>query len=404
MFNFYEHEDFLRKIIIRFKKIIYNNYKYKNIIFNYPNSDKPKILMVNYAFVTGGGELFPILLANKLYSLGFPIYFFNCQYQYPENPQIIKLLNSGIPIINYIDNKENINMVLERYKIDIIHSHHMATDMLFAKRKNKQIKQIVSLHGSYELASNYRLQYILYYIKYINLFTYISKKNLQPFEKNNFKISTNKFTKVANAIEPKITNSINRSQLNIPNEAFVLCLASRAIKEKGWQEAINITIKLNELKNNIFHLLLIGDGEYLRYLKTLELPSYIHLLGFKTNVIDYYNISDLGIFPSYYEGESFPLSLLECLFAKTPVIASDIGEIKNIIEYEDKISGEIIPLDNNTINIDLYIERILFMVNNIDYYNQLKENTLFCVKRFDLNNVINDYIKLYLEINNYKSL
>lgn len=39
----------------------------------------------------------------------------------------------------------------------------------------------------------------------------------------------------------------------------------------------------------------------------------------------------MGLLPSRFSGESFPLVLIECLLSGRPAIASDLGEIRNIL-------------------------------------------------------------------------
>ena len=42
----------------------------------------------------------------------------------------------------------------------------------------------------------------------------------------------------------------------------------------------------------------------------------------------------MGLFPTRFEGETFPLFLLECFEAGLPVATTDIGEIPRIMEGE----------------------------------------------------------------------
>lgn len=78
------------------------------------------------------------------------------------------------------------------------------------------------------------------------------------------------------------------------------------------------------------HLLLLGDGPMYEKLKNVALPN-VHVLGFQPNVRDYFMASDMGLLPSRFSGESFPLVLIECLLSGRPAIASDLGEIRNIL-------------------------------------------------------------------------
>ena len=53
---------------------------------------------------------------------------------------------------------------------------------------------------------------------------------------------------------------------------FIFCLCTRAIPEKGWEEAIKATLEINALQHEMrkgkqAHLRLIGDGEYKQTLR-----------------------------------------------------------------------------------------------------------------------------------------
>jgi glycosyltransferase involved in cell wall biosynthesis len=56
--------------------------------------------------------------------------------------------------------------------------------------------------------------------------------------------------------------------------------------------------------------------------------------------------SDLLLFPSYYQNEAFPLTILEAMQAGVPVIASDNGAIAEIIE--DGKTGFVVPIHSVT--------------------------------------------------------
>ena len=137
----------------------------------------------------------------------------------------------------------------------------------------------------------------------------------------------------------EVLNPVPRASLGIPEQAFVLTLVSRAMHEKGWAEAISATTRAREISGLDIHLVLIGDGEAHDAAKAAGVPAYIHLEGFQPNTQDYFAAADLGILPSRFPGESFPLVIIECLNAGTPVLASDIGEIRYMLTNDQGIAG-----------------------------------------------------------------
>jgi glycosyltransferase involved in cell wall biosynthesis len=94
--------------------------------------------------------------------------------------------------------------------------------------------------------------------------------------------------------------------------------------------------------------LIIGKGPDLsgtkERIQQLELEKNIKLLGFISDkeLPAYYNAADFFILPSK-SGEGLPLVSLEAMACGLPIIATDVGGIKEIIE--DKY-GIIVPPDD----------------------------------------------------------
>lgn len=94
---------------------------------------------------------------------------------------------------------------------------------------------------------------------------------------------------------------------------------------------------LTALKNieiDNWELTLVGDGPNLNvikdYAKQLDLDKKIIFTGEKNNVIPYLEKSDVLLLISKSEG--LPISIIEGMRAKLPIIASDVGGIKELIE------------------------------------------------------------------------
>ncbi|PIE83162.1 MAG: hypothetical protein CSA09_03610 [Candidatus Contendobacter odensis] len=360
----------------------------------------PNLLMASFSFSTGGGEIFPIRLANELHQKGYGITFFNFNRE-PVNDNVRKMLSNDIPVFECTQNIGNLDQLLINFGIEIVHTHHASTEHFFAaymKKTKKLVKHVVTMHGMYETLEQVHADSNLpVIINNVDLWVYIADKNLELFKAKGYDVK-NKFIKIGNGMAlPKI-NIINRNELNIPEDAFILCQASRSIPEKGWEEAINITKQARLLSKKDIHLILLGDGPVFQLLLKQKLPNYIHLLGFKNNTIDYYAMSDMGFLPSRFRGESFPLSVIECLFAEKPFIASDIGEIRNMLSVDGEIAGVVFPLDNWQIPINEVAQIIVDFSTNIKKYKKAQSCTKKAASRFEINNILKAYETAYKSV------
>ena len=360
----------------------------------------PNILMVAYSFSTGGGEIFPIRLANELKKKGYGMTFFNFNRE-SVNTSVKKMLSSDIPIYECTSRIGNLDKMLEIFGIEIIHTHHASTEHFFAthmKNSRKNVKHIATMHGMYETLEAVHINNNLPTILHgVDLWVYIAEKNLELFKSKQY-YDEKRFIKIGNGMEPPHIYPLDRKKLEIPGNAFVLCQASRAMPEKGWEEAISIITEARNLCGKDIHLLLLGDGVVYQSLRSQQLPNYIHLLGFKTNPVDYYAISDMGFLPSRFHGESFPLSIIECLFAGKPFIASNLGEIRSMLNTEDGMAGAVFDLDHWEIPIKTVAQLVADFAENQEIYNKAKALTQKVAGRFDIKHIVSDYEKAYKKL------
>jgi glycosyltransferase involved in cell wall biosynthesis len=119
---------------------------------------------------------------------------------------------------------------------------------------------------------------------------------------------------------------------NLIRENFFL-FVGRLTPEKGIETLINA---VNLYK---FNLVIIGDGPMNEMVEdAARKNAAITYLGLqsKPTVIDYLKRCKALLFPSiWYEG--FPVTILEAFSTGTPVIASNLGSMKEIIQ--DKVNG-----------------------------------------------------------------
>lgn len=355
---------------------------------------KPNVMMVISAFVAGGGETFPINLANMLKQEGYSVSVLNLKYNETE-PRVRALLDKTVPVLE-LSPVESLSAVVEDMGIEVVHSHHAWADYTICRllENSPEVQVVVTMHGMYDLMDAADFEYMLPLLKQrVNQFVFTAEKNLVPFKKVDMDLD--RFVKIENALEVSEILALKRVDFNIPESAFVVCLVSRAIAEKGWQEAVDAVILARLLSGSDIHLLLIGEGpEYSRLLNSLS-QDYIHLLGFKANIRAYFAMSDLGFLPSRFSGESYPLVLIDCLQSNRPVLASNVGEIVSMLEGENGTAGTVFDLIGGQIPVK-HVAGILaeYATDKCIYQTHLSQVSS-AVKKFDPQLMVQKYSALY---------
>jgi glycosyltransferase involved in cell wall biosynthesis len=359
---------------------------------------KPNVLMAAYGLSFGGGEIFPIRLANALQKAGAAVTLFNGAYE-PTQIGVRKMLSPQIALVTN-HSALNINDLLVNFGIDIIHSHHASMESYFASRKVRGVtgvRHVATMHGMYEMMDNFMLN-TKSIQRSVDHWVYTAEKNILPFTKNGL-FTTKKFTKLENGLPVPNFHKLDLSSLGITLDSFTVCLASRALPDKGWMESIEATQKVRERTNKDVHLLLVGEGPMYDLLKEKKLPEFIHLLGYKADLDNYIASSQLGLLPSYFKGESFPLVLIEFFMAGIPVIATDIGEIAKMIRIDDgKIGGSLIGLKNDKVDPDELAEAMEKMITNRDFYEDCVAVVHRLKTRFDIDNIAQQYLAIFERI------
>jgi glycosyltransferase involved in cell wall biosynthesis len=317
----------------------------------------PNVLMVGYAFSAGGGETFAAALATQMKREGFTVTFLDCD-QEPREEGIRRLLSPDIPIVSSL---EDLARIVSDFDIGVVHSHHAWVDnsVLDVLPEGTSAAQVVTLHGMYETILPSDLDRIVpRMLRRGTRFVQIADKNLAPFTARG--ADPARFTHIDNALAPVPPGPVTRADLGLPDDAFVLTLVSRAIPPKAWDEAIAAVARARALTTRDIRLVLVGSGAVHDRLSTdPALPDFVTLRGFQSDTRGHFALSDMGFLPSRFEGESFPLVLIECLQSGRPMIASAIGEIPRMLAAPDgTLAGDLQPLTDWQVPVDDLAARI----------------------------------------------
>ncbi len=355
---------------------------------------RPNVMMAVLAFRSGGGETFPLTLANLLHERGYAVTVFNCNYL-PTEPAVRAMLDPGIAVVE-LKALERLPAVAADMGIEILHSHHAWVDStlctLFEDLETPAL--VVTTHGMYEAIDEAdRREAVHRLARRAAHIVYVADKNLDGFRGSG--IEPERFTRIENALPRRDPEPIPRASLGIPEAAFVVCLVSRAIPEKGWGEALAIVARARVLAQRDIHLVLVGDGPEYHRLARCRLPNHVHLLGFRKDVPALFAMADLGFLPSRFKGESAPLVLIECLLAGRPVLATDLGEIRRMLAADGGLAGSVVPLDGDQVNVEAMAREMARFAGDTSYYQGCLERVGKAAHKFSAERMVEKYEQVY---------
>lgn len=161
-----------------------------------------------------------------------------------------------------------------------------------------------------------------------------------------------------------------RIDLGMDSDKFYLVLVASIKPAKGQDLLVKAAPALKKIAPNL-EILVIGRGKG-DYVKNLKKEcnnnglNFVNFLGQKTNALDYIYASDALILTS--RTEAFPLVILEAMVLKTPVLASNVNGVREMIS--DRENGYLFESDN--------VNDLTAAFNSM--YNNKEERDLFTRK------------------------
>lgn len=178
----------------------------------------------------------------------------------------------------------------------------------------------------------------------------------------NFKIFNSSFVSTNTVSESMLLNEVEN---NINKDKIKLIFCGRVVREKGIIELLEALFFLKKDIKNI-ELLIVGSvsDKFMDHIKGLKIWEHINqnvkflgFIKFGLPLIDVFKNSDFMVLPTYSEG--FPHVIWESAVTSLPVIVSDVGGIKGIVNNKDV--KFISPYSSLEI-----VNAVKFLINNED--------------------------------------
>jgi glycosyltransferase involved in cell wall biosynthesis len=354
-----------------------------------------RICIAAHSFDVGGGELVPLELANALKAKGHHV-----TYLVVESPQgdgggaLRSRLRPDIPVIYWDSIRSDVQGALAKYGVQVVNSHNISLETRLCHAAQRvRVPYVASLHGGYEHAAEYVTPQLISFVdETVSHWFYLSDKNYTMLLKAG--IPKARFQRSFNALgpspDPDQTRAEIRAGLKLRDSTLAMVVCSRAIYAKGWQTAIDAT-KLRHEAGADVHLVLIGGGPDLAALQEAnEHLPYVTFLGQIDRPQRLLAGFDLGVFPSVYVGESFPMFLLECFQAGLPVITTAVGEIGFIMGNEPARQPGVLIKEKRQPSglVRKFAESIAMLQSDDDAFQRARENTRHASDRFSMDRLI----------------
>lgn len=290
---------------------------------------------------------------------------------------------------------EKVRAKISEIQPDIINSHlPIGRFSLFHTIWKMKIPHILTVHSHSNLESPSIISKIK--ISLLQIFTtkivFVADYSRRFFQRN-FLIFPHNSTTIYNGV-PSLANtpySSNNSLINIVTVANLR-------KLKGYQYALP-AIKNLVKKGYQLHYHILGaslptnptedSGPWVtKFIKEHNLEANVTLHGSVTNVSDYLKDSDIFLLPS--ERELMPMSILEAMSVGLPIIASDVGGVKEIIGSNNE-HGILIK----SMNIKAIEEALESMLNSKDIIKLYSQKAYERSNQFSSNLMGKTYFELF---------
>ncbi|AEG18538.1 glycosyltransferase [Methanobacterium paludis] len=236
----------------------------------------------------------------------------------------------------------NLVKIIKKYKINIIHAHSVIPTGLIGVivAKIMGCPSFITAHGmdinNFDAKSIYG-HLISFSLKHCDKAIAVSGDLAETMK--SLGITKDKIVILRNAVDTNrfkpFKNMELRHKYGVKENELLILFVGYLDTFKGIFELVDAFYGINKENKNV-KLMMVGTGlkkdEIKKKISQLGLKSYVMLIGTvpHAEIHSYYQMADVFVLPSHTEG--FPLSVLEAMACKIPVLVTDVGGISEIIE------------------------------------------------------------------------
>ena len=294
--------------------------------------------------------------------------------------------------------------IINRQKFDLIHCHTPVASMLtrLAARKARKAGCIVmyTCHGFHFHNAAPKRNWIIYYpveffcSRFCDYLVTINQEDYhraQTFHTKNVRYIPGVGVDISRIKETMVDRVAYKKSIGIPEDCIMLLSVGEMIERKNHEVIIRA---LGRLHNENIYYVICGKGPLKEHLSNLAIQlgiaDHVVFLGFRKDIPELCNTSDISAFPSKIEG--LGLAGIEAMAAGVPLISSNVhGILDYVIDGETGYACD--PED-----VDGFAKAIDKLANNPHLRLEMKEKCLKAVEPFELNNALRTMWDIYDEV------
>ena len=203
-------------------------------------------------------------------------------------------------------------------------------------------------------------------------------------------------------------NSIRRKYLpHDSHDKLLVGIIGRLTSVKNHRmllEAVRCLKK--EGKDQFFKFLIVGDGELrqdlMHYARELGVEDSIVFTGWQKDMASVYEALDIVILTSLNEGT--PVTLIESMAAGRPVVATDVGGVRDLFGVVDEKKSKGFKQTQNGILVpsrkgEILAKALIFVMKNKEASKKMTENAReFVFNKYSIERLVKDTESLYSEL------
>lgn len=182
-----------------------------------------------------------------------------------------------------------------------------------------------------------------------------------------------------------------RKSIGLSMDKFILMSVGELNKNKNHEIILRAIAEIGDFN---IHYVIAGTGNMKQYLtalaKKIGIANQLHLLGFRDDIPDLYNASDICCFPSIREG--LGMAALEGMACGLPLIAADNRGVRSFCIHGE--NGFICESDN----IRQFKDAIVYLKNHSEVRKKMGLKNIEAVKQWRTDIVVQKINEIYINI------